>query len=176
MFQRLLYKIRSFRMAGLLVALTILSGCRLAAVSGDQEKLSVFSETTRWTAFSTTSMAITGDISVTDTRLVFSNQASINLEMIDHDEHAHSTLFKVSSRINPELLNGNFLCGQQPVDYLVVQISGEVSGQSDMQLMAYYYPEHLRLADLPLKDKDDPTRMMCALFTYVSADSKPSKS
>lgn len=117
---------------------------------------------------SRTATAITGDITLTDTRLTFSNQAFISLEPIEQDPETGQTLFKVTSGDNPELLNGNLLCGQNPVDYLVVQTSQASPGQSEMQLTAYYYPDKLRLSDLPLGG-DDLERTLCALYTYVSA-------
>lgn len=122
---------------------------------------------------STTALAITGDITLSDTQITFANEAKLALQPLEHDADNGQTLFKVTGQANPALLNGNLLCGSRPVDYLVVQISGDVPGQSDMQLMAYYYPEQLRLSDLPLKDMDSLERQMCALYTYVGTTNKP---
>lgn len=55
----------------------------------------------------------------------------------------------MTSHDNQELLNGNLLCGQAQVDFLVVQVDQAQPGQSAMQLTAYYYPETLKLSDLP---------------------------
>jgi hypothetical protein len=60
------------------------------------------------------------------------------------------------------------ICGTEPIDYITVRTDGGAPGQSDLQLTAYYYPETLRLADLPLGG-DDLSRTMCAYYTYVAA-------
>lgn len=139
------------------------------------EKISVFPNPTHWEPLSRTASGITGDITLSDTQLIFANKASISISPLEHDADTGQTLFRVTSKTNPELLNGNLLCGSKPVDYLVVQISGDVPGQSDMQLMAYYYPEQLHLNDLPLKNLDDINRQMCALYTYVGMTDKSMK-
>lgn len=95
----------------------------------------------------------------------------MSLALLEHDEQNGQTLFRVTSRDNPALLNGNLLCGQDPVDFLVVQVDQAQPGQSEMQLTAYYYPDTLRLSDLPLGGplgSDDLARTLCALYTYVS--------
>ena len=161
----------SFRTAVMLFASLGLTAC--SAVSGnDTVPINAFPQPTHWQAMSTTAMSITGDITLTNDRLTFSNQDFLTIEPVDRNAEDGQTLFRVTTKTNPELLNGNLICGNQPIDYLLVQISGEVTGQSDMQLKAYYYPEQLRLADLPLKDKDSLTHLMCALYTYVSAPTK----
>jgi hypothetical protein len=165
----------TFKFFSVLIVSVILAGCALTPQTAPPEKISVFANPTHWGAFSRTAYGITGDITLTDTKLTFANQASLNLEPIEHDAQTGQTLFRVTTKLNPELLNGNFMCGGKPIDYIVVQVSGDVPGQSDLQLMAYYYPEQLRLSDLPLKDQNDLNRMMCALYTYVGLDDKPAR-
>ena len=162
------------RAAWLAIAL-FLAGCTGLIQPSAPEKIAVFTKPTQWQALSRTASGITGDITLTDTELKFANKASISISPVEHDADTGQTLFRVTSKTNPELLNGNLLCGSQPVDYLVVQISGDVPGQSEMQLMAYYYPEQLQLKDLPLKDKDDIKRQMCALYTYVGPNQTTAK-
>lgn len=154
-----------------LVAATLLAGCgALPGTPTDQaaaKRINVFTQATTWQALSRTASGITGDVTLTDTQLTFANGVSMAIEPTEHNRETGQTLFRVISRTNPPLLNGNLLCGNKPVDYLLVQITGDVPGQSDMQLMAYYYPETLRLSQLPLKDGNDLSRQMCALYTYV---------
>ena len=162
----------SFRTAVMLFASLGLTACSAVSGNATPEPINAFPQPTHWQAMSTTAMSITGDITLTNDRLTFSNQDFLTIEPVDRNAEDGQTLFRVTTKTNPELLNGNLICGNQPIDYLLVQISGEVTGQSDMQLKAYYYPEQLRLADLPLKDKDSLTHLMCALYTYVSAPTK----
>jgi len=148
----------------------LLGGCGLVPGDASQDNVatSVFAQPTSWQAMSRTAMGVTGDVTLSDTRVTFANGDSIGLALLEHDAQTGQTLYRVTPPTNPELLNGNRLCGNKPVDYLVVQAKGGEPGQSDMQLMAYYYPERLKLGDLPLKDQDDINRMMCALYTYVA--------
>ena len=162
----------SFRTAVMLFASLGLTACSAVSGNATPEPINAFPKPTHWQAMSTTAMSITGDITLSNNRLTFSNQDFLAIEPVDRNAEDGQTLFRVTTKTNPELLNGNLICGNQPIDYLLVQISGEVTGQSDMQLKAYYYPEQLRLADLPLKDKDSLTHLMCALYTYVSAPTK----
>lgn len=159
----------SFRTAVMLVASLGLTACSAVSGKATPEPIDPFPKPTHWQAMSTTAMSTTGDITLTNNRLTFSNQDFLAIEPVDRNAEDGQTLFRVTTKTNPELLNGNLICGNQPIDYLMLQVSGEVAGQSDMQLKVYYYPDQLRLADLPLKDKDSLTHLMCALYTYVSA-------
>lgn len=154
--------------SGIAIAV-LLTGCGVTThrPAAAPQPISAFPKPTTWQPLSTTAMAITGEIILSDRQITFANQKALALEPIEHNADTGQTLFKVTDRTNPELLNGNVLCGSKPVDYLVVQVSGDVPGQSDMQLMAYYYPDALRLSDLPLKDLNSLDRQMCALYTYV---------
>jgi hypothetical protein len=162
----------SFRTAVMLFASLGITACSAVSGNATTAPINAFPQPTHWQAMSTTAMSITGDITLSNNRLTFANQDFLTIEPVDRNAEDGQTLFRVTTKTNPELLNGNLICGNQPIDYLLVQISGEVTGQSDMQLKAYYYPEQLRLADLPLKDKDSLTHLMCALYTYVSAPTK----
>ena len=164
-----------FMLTLLLTGATALVGCGAMSPPKPSAERSVFPNPTHWQALSRTASGVTGDITLTNTTLTFGNQASLRISPIEHDADTGQTLFRVDSKTNPELLNGNFMCGGKPIDYIVVQVTGDVPGQSDMQLMAYYYPGPMQLADLPLKDQNDLNRMMCALYTYVGIESKPMK-
>ncbi|MFD1381500.1 hypothetical protein [Fodinicurvata halophila] len=70
-----------------------------------------------WIATSTTAMAITGDISVEDDRIVFQNGAALELGALGPDRPG---LYRVSSSQNPVLLNGNRLCGDKPPAFVAL--------------------------------------------------------
>ena len=116
----------------------LLTACGVLPDPGSSEQATVFPKRSEWLALSTTAVAITGDIRLSDRELEFSNDASIHLDLLEQNPQTGQTLFEVKERMNPALLNGNLLCGQKPVDYLVVQVAGSISGQSDMQMTAYY--------------------------------------
>lgn len=128
-----------------------------------------WSEPVSWQALSTTALGITGNITLSDQALTFANDAQLKLQLVQYDAPNGVSLYKVLNQTNPKLLNDNLFCGEQPVDYMTAATSEGPGGQSDLQITAYYYPESLRLSDLPLKDKDDLTRSMCAIYNYVSA-------
>jgi hypothetical protein len=119
-----------------------------------------------WQAMSRTATGITGDITVTPQRITFQNGASIEIQAVDQDLDNGLTLYQVLSKTNPVLLNGNQLCGQAPVDYLTLQQLG-ADRAADLSMTLYYYPDSLRLKDLPLRDQSDQTRTMCAIYNYI---------
>lgn len=166
---------KTILLTALLSSAFVLGGCGMRSQPDSEEKILAFPTPTHWQALSRTASGVTGDITLTNTTLTFGNHASLSISPIEHDSDTGQTLFRVDSKTNPELLNGNFMCGGKPIDYIVVQVTGDVPGQSDMQLMAYYYPGSMQLADLPLKDQNDLNRMMCALYTYVGTQNKPPK-
>jgi len=170
----------AMKMAICAVMFTAVSGCSFmpdaattepmtaSQLTADPTKNDILSQPRQWQAFSTTAQAITGNITLTDSQLTFANQARLELMLIERNVDTGQTLYRVTSNTNPELLNGNRICGAKPIDYVLVQVRGDVSSQLDLQLMAYYYPETLSLSDLPLKPTDDMSRQMCALYTYGS--------
>lgn len=120
-----------------------------------------------WHAVSRTATGVTGDIIVTRDQIVFQNGASIQIKAIDQSLDTGITLYQVVSNTNPELLNGNLLCGQDPVNYVTLEQLGPKRAY-DLSMTVYYYPEELRLKDLPLRDKTDLSRTLCAIYNYVS--------
>lgn len=83
-----------------------------------------------WTASSTTAMAITGDISLADDRVVFQNGTSLELHALGHDRPG---LYRVTPEQNPELLNGNRLCGKQPPTFIVLAHSEDSASLAESQ-------------------------------------------
>jgi hypothetical protein len=120
-----------------------------------------------WHAVSRTATGVTGDIIVTRGQIVFQNGASIQIKAIDQSLDTGTTLYQVVSKTNPELLNGNLLCGQDPVNYVTLEQLGPKRAY-DLSMTVYYYPEELRLKDLPLRDKTDLSRTLCAIYNYIS--------
>jgi hypothetical protein len=120
-----------------------------------------------WRAVSRTATGVTGDITVTQDQIIFQNGASIQIKAIDQNLETGTTLYQVVSKTNPELLNGNRLCGQAPVDYVTLTQLGPKRA-FDIAMTVYYYPDKLRLKDLPLHDKTDLSRTLCAIYNYIS--------
>ena len=80
----------------------------LPALAAAQDK-------TQWTATSTTAMAITGDIVVSDNAVTFGDGKEIAIEPI-----GGGPAYKLSEPDDPVLLNGNRLCGSgKPVGYVI---------------------------------------------------------
>ena len=81
----------------------------------------------KWIATSTASIAVTGDIVVTDAALVFGDGKRLDWTPIGERRSVWTVLgddvagkiYKISPPSDPELLNGNTLCGWQ-VSYIVL--------------------------------------------------------
>lgn len=150
------------------IATLVLAACQASTPTSTTAKTTWNLPTTpqTWQAMSRTATGITGDITVTANRITFQNGASIEVQAVDQDLDNGITLYQVVSKTNPVMLNGNLLCGQAPVDYLTLQHVGN-GRAADLSMTLYYYPEQLRLKDLPLRDQSDLTRTMCAIYNYV---------
>ena len=96
--------------------------------------------TERWSATSRTAMAITGDITLSPTKLVMARRAVLPLK-VDSDTKTFATntgnqaarILRVTKPANPKLLNGNSLCGT-PVRWIAVYRS---NGGRDLNLAAF---------------------------------------
>lgn len=96
--------------------------------------------TERWSATSSTAMAITGDISLSPTRLVMAGGRVLPLT-VDSDTKRFTTptgnqaarLLRVTRPANPTLRNGNRLCGA-PVRWIAVYRSNQ---GRDLNLAAF---------------------------------------
>ncbi|MBN8809410.1 MAG: hypothetical protein J0I47_14405 [Sphingomonas sp.] len=79
----------------------------------------------RWSATSTTAMAITGDITLSPTRLVANGKVFPLVVAADVTDFASTTgpqaarILRVTKPVNPVLRNGNRLCGS-PVRWIAV--------------------------------------------------------
>ena len=90
----------------------------------------------RWTATSTASMAITGNITLSGNTLTFGNATSLELTKVAERIGRWSpvggiqpgTIYKLTPPSDPALLNGNTLCGmKEPVTYIVLSEFSERS-------------------------------------------------
>jgi len=140
------------------LGISLLLGC-----VASPEPRPLLAEPTRWLAMSRTATAITGDIDLNNHAIVFQNGAQIQIKAIEKRPTDGLTLYRVLSRTNPELLNGNTLCASEPVDYLTVQLSSR-----EMSLTVYRYPDELVLAQLPLPTTASPERSLCAIYNYTA--------
>lgn len=110
-----------------------------------------------FSAHSTTASAITGDISFDDYEMVFANGEKIEFEDLVDDhfsvdgKRVPASVYSVRAPGNPELLNGNRLCGESGVTYLASWLEDDVT-----MVAVFETPE-------PPQDSSE----MCALYTYV---------
>jgi len=132
------------------IAAALILGTALPAASAE-----------RWTATSTTAIAITGDIEIAGDTLIFGNGARLPLTPLGDRQGRWSPVGKVTSGkvykltppSDPTLLNSNQLCGMpEPVTYIVLAQSSPRSlsltaftganppqGFGDNSCAAYFY-------------------------------------
>jgi hypothetical protein len=112
----------------------------IVALSATTASATAATGTERWSATSSTAMAITGDISLSPTRLVMAGGRVLSLT-VDSDTKRFTTptgnqaarLLRVTRPANPTLLNGNTLCGA-PVRWIAVYRSNH---GRDLNLAAF---------------------------------------
>ncbi len=80
------------------------------------------SSRSRWTATSTTAIAITGDIELSGDTIIFANGARLHLSPVGLDR---PLVFAVSPPTNPTLPNGGKLCGRGPPTFVVLARDGD---------------------------------------------------
>ncbi len=83
-------------------------------------------QTQKWVATSKTAMAITGDITVGPDTITFGNGQSIKIKPLT------SGVSKLTPPADPELLEGNTLCGR-PVTYVML-----IPAKDGLELQAYW--------------------------------------
>jgi hypothetical protein len=82
-------------------------------------------------AVSNTAMSVTGDISFDDLSITFEtgDELSFSSLVADHfvvdGERVPASVYRVADPSDPELLNGNRLCGSGPVTYIANWTAGE---------------------------------------------------
>ncbi|MDZ7601351.1 MAG: hypothetical protein U1A06_08270 [Hoeflea sp.] len=111
-------------------------------------------------AVSSTAMAITGDIEFDDFSIVFENGETLEFDELVADNfnvegsQVGASVYSVTSPADPELNNGNRLCGQGDVTYVATW--GDPS-DAELTIVAVFDTQ-----DAPLRDSE-----MCASYTYV---------
>ncbi|MDQ0317833.1 hypothetical protein [Amorphus orientalis] len=115
-----------------------------------------------WSALSNTATSITGDITVSEGEVTFSDNKSVKIEPVgtkegdwtDFGGSMEGHIFKLETPADPELLNGNKLCGMpgNPVTHLVLA-TGDDGGLS---LIVYTGDE-----------TPTPTSSPCSIFNYA---------
>ncbi len=80
------------------------------------------SSRSRWTATSTTAIAVTGDIELSGDSIIFANGARLHLAAVGLDR---PLVFAVSPPTNPTLPNGGKLCGKGPPTFVVLARDGD---------------------------------------------------
>lgn len=108
-------------------------------------------------AYSTTAESITGDISMDDFSITFANGESLSFSSLlgDHfvvdGNRVNASVYSVADPSDPELENGNKLCGSGDVSYLASWAGGE--GLTTVAVFT---------GDEPPESSDE----MCASYTY----------
>lgn len=118
-----------------------------------------------WHAMSRTAISITGDITVSANQITFQNGAFLSIRAVGEDAENNITLYKVISTSNPKLLNGNYICGKTPVNYLSFKKVG-TKPKPDLS-MTVYYAESLQLQDLVSPDQTAAAANICATYNYI---------
>jgi hypothetical protein len=108
-------------------------------------------------AVSNTAMSVTGDISMDDFSITFEtgDELSFSNLVADHfivdGERVPASVYRVGDPSDPELLNGNRLCGSGPVTYVVNWSAGD-----GLSAIAVFTGRHAP------KSSDE----MCASYTF----------
>jgi len=111
-------------------------------------------------AVSSTAMAITGDIEFDDFSIVFENGEALEFDELVADNfnvegsQVGASVYSVTTPADPELNNGNRLCGQGEVTYVAAW--GDPS-DAELTIVAVFDTQ-----DAPSSDAE-----MCASYTYV---------
>jgi hypothetical protein len=103
----------------------------------------------QWKAVSTTAISITGDITISASRVTFGNGTSLPLAAagkvpdfkIDVGKPVSATLFRVTAPDDPVLLSGHRLCGGEPphpVTFIAVWRPAHLRGGVDLRTIAAF--------------------------------------
>lgn len=117
-----------------------------------------FAEGDVYKAYSTTAESITGDISMDDFSITFANGESLSFSALlgDHfvvdGERVNASVYSVANPSDPELENGNKLCGSGDVSYLANWAGGE-----GLTIVAVFTGD----------EPPESSAEMCASYTYM---------
>lgn len=113
-----------------------------------------------WAAYSSISLAITGNITTTPTEIIFANGARLPVRVVQDNlpgvwgvgEAGAAAVLQVTSPVNPTLLEGNTLCGPQPT---FISLFVEQSGGLAMTVYSG-----------PAAPRGDQSDAVCAMYFY----------
>ncbi len=114
-----------------------------------------------WEAYSSISMAITGNIITNPTEIVFGNGATMPVQVVADDvqgawgvgsEMGPATVLRITQPVNPPLVEGNTLCGAQPT-----YISLYIEPQGGLAMTVYWGDV------MPQSSRGDD---VCAMYFY----------
>lgn len=114
-------------------------------------------EAEHYTAVSKTAMSVTGDVWLDDFSITFENEETLEFSDLVADNFrvngrkVPASVYRVAEPADPELENGNQLCGSGNVTYVANWASG-----SGMSAIAVFTGRN------PPRSSDE----MCALYTY----------
>ena len=129
-------------------------------------------DVSNWTATSTASMSITGDITIFDDRIVFGNKAEISIVPVGPGS---PDVYRVDPPADPVLANGNRLCSEETAPtFIVLGRSDDARNLGDSSSL------YLKVFDGP----DEPSPFaaegmigggpgLCAILNYERASSPP---
>jgi hypothetical protein len=124
----------------------------------------------RWLAVSNTATSITGDVRFGSSQVLFDNGKSISIRYLGTRSLGKGTsgapagnaeryrVYRVSTRTNPVLLNGNRLCDKAPT-YMAVAHSPDSPPPGVTVLVDYY-------TGTAPPDRWDASAGLCASYTY----------
>jgi hypothetical protein len=112
----------------------------------------------RLRAYSNTAISITGDVTTDDFEIVFENGERLAFSDLVADRFVvdggdvPASVYRIETPADPELLNGNRLCGAGDVTYLanwledeltvIAVFTGDEPPRSDAEMCASYYYEY----------------------------------
>lgn len=122
----------------------------------------VHAQTTQWAADSSDTIAITGNIELSATKIVFQNHKSLNLayvrqaDDIDLSRYGYprlgpNQLYRIINPDKVQLLHGSILCGSMPTFIILSE------GKEELNLAVFYGADLTRL---------NFTSRLCGLFAY----------
>lgn len=114
-----------------------------------------------WQALSTTAMSITGDVTLTPTRMTFSGGKYLNVAYAGNGHDGKKTVwfYRITTSRQPVLIRGNTICGDSP-SYVAVEYAHDNTVTSTgVTVFVSFYNSKTRPVSLN-------TDGFCASYTY----------
>lgn len=121
-----------------------------------------------WIAASHTAFAITGNVRLDDYQIAFQNGEKLPLAVVEEVPSRGMTLYKVTNEGNPILENTNTFCGEDPVAYLLAQVTSVKKTEGHELYLSVFTknPDPVTLADIDPGKKHVIKRSPCGTFSY----------